>query len=92
VVIDRCREQKRDGIDHVVAAIKGIFEDNVTGMLVLSTIHKSKGREWDTVFWLDRDGTLPSKYARQKWQLQQEDNLCYVAATRAKQCLIEVVI
>ena len=89
VVIDRCREQKRDGIDHVVAAIQGIFADNVTDMLVLSTIHKSKGREWDTVFWLDRLGTLPSKYARQEWQLQQEDNLCYVAATRAKRCLIE---
>lgn len=92
VVIDRCREQKRDGIDHVVAAIQGIFADNVTDMLVLSTIHKSKGREWNTVFWLDREGTLPSRYARMAWQLQQENNLCYVAATRAKQRLIEVKV
>ena len=92
VVIDRCREQKKDGVPHVVETINSIFADNVNGMLVLSTIHKSKGREWDTVFWLDRDGTLPSKYARMRWQIEQEKNLCYVAATRAKSRLIEVTV
>ncbi len=60
-------------------------------MLVLSSIHKAKGREWERVFWLDRAGTCPSKWARQAWQQEQERNLMYVCATRAKEQLIEVV-
>lgn len=31
---------------------------------------------------------MPSKYARQDWQVQQEKNLMYVAYTRAKQTLV----
>ena len=74
----------------MLAYIDSLFAENVKGVLTLSTIHKSKGREWPTVFWLDRAGTLPSKYAKQDWQLDQENNLCYVAATRAMTNLIEV--
>jgi len=50
------------------------------------TIHKAKGLEANRVFWLDRS-QCPAKWARQPWQQQQEVNLCYVAATRAKQSL-----
>lgn len=92
VIIDQCRTEKKDSVTAVVKAIESIFEDNVDNMLVLSTIHKAKGREWKTVYWLDRSGTLPSPYARQKWQQEQEDNLCYVAATRAMESLIEVIV
>lgn len=92
VITAKCRAEKRDSLQAVVDTIQSLFEDNVERMLVLSTVHKAKGREWDTVYWLDRSGTLPSPYAHQKWQLEQEDNLCYVAATRAKQTLIEVVV
>jgi superfamily I DNA/RNA helicase len=73
-----------------VDAINEIFANDVSGILVLSTIHKSKGREWNTVFWLDRAGTCPSKYARQAWQQEQEINLQYVAATRAKRSLVDL--
>lgn len=92
VITGEVRRAGEDSIPAVVNHINSLFADNVKGILTLSTIHKSKGREWDTVLWLDRAGTLPSKYARQKWQIEQEDNLCYVAATRAKQSLIEVTI
>jgi len=92
VITDQCRKEGKDNIPAVVAHINGLFEDNVNNMLVLSTIHKSKGREWETVYWLDRKGTLPSPYATQDWQLNQEDNLCYVAATRAKSSLVEVLV
>ena len=91
VIISSCRESGTGLISDVVRAITDIFSDTVEGILTLSTIHKSKGREWPTVFWLDRHNTLPSRYARQSWQLQQENNLCYVAATRAMQSLIEVL-
>jgi len=55
--------------------------------LTLSTIHKSKGREWNRVFWYCPNLYQPSKFARQDWQQLQEKNLMYVAATRAKQQL-----
>jgi len=91
VIIEQCRSKDQHGVSDVVAAINALFSDNVENMLTLSTIHKSKGREWNTVYWLDRANTLPSPYARQQWQFEQEDNLCYVAATRAKSNLVEVL-
>lgn len=91
VITSECRAAKTDSVEAVTDRINKLFEDNVGKMLVLSTIHKAKGREWGTVYWLDREGTLPSPYARQKWQIEQEDNLCYVAATRAQSSLIEII-
>lgn len=39
---------------------------------------------------LGREAYQPSKYARQPWQVEQEMNLMYVAATRAKRTLVDV--
>ncbi|WP_315729886.1 ATP-dependent helicase [Bradyrhizobium sp. SZCCHNRI2010] len=91
VIMDACRDDKRDDIKAVVAYIDNIFADNVTGILTLSTIHKSKGREWKRVLWLDRFNTCPSKYATMDWEKEQESNLCYVAATRSMGELIELM-
>lgn len=90
VIIDQCRAEGQETISDAVAYVDSLFGDNVTGLLVLSTIHKAKGREWERVFWLDRIGTCPSKWARQAWQQDQEKNLMYVAATRAKSELIDL--
>lgn len=90
VIMDACRDDKRDDIMSVVAYIDNIFADNVQGILTLSTIHKSKGREWQRVFWLDRLNTCPSKYAKLEWELEQEMNLCYVAATRSMGELVDL--
>jgi len=90
VIIDQCRAEKKTTIQDAVDFVDGLFADKVTNMLVLSSIHKAKGREWERVFWLDRAGTCPSKWARQAWQQEQEKNLMYVAATRAKAELIEL--
>jgi DNA helicase II / ATP-dependent DNA helicase PcrA len=66
----------------VCAEVDAIFADNVgKGVVLLSSIHKSKGREWPRVFWLQ---TGPSAWARKEWEQQQERNLMYVAATRAQ--------
>lgn len=92
VIAEECRRAGKDSLKAVCDYIDDLFADDVASMLVLSTIHRAKGREWDTVYWLDRAGTLPSPFARQKWQIEQEHNLCYVAATRAKQQLIEVLV
>ena len=75
--------------------INSLFQDSAGQKvlsLTLSTIHKSKGREWDRVYLYGRNVYMPSKYARQDWQLEQENNLCYVAVTRAKQELVEVQV
>lgn len=60
--------------------------------LTLSTVHKSKGREWGTVYLWGRNRYMPSKYARQEWQMLQEENLIYVAVTRAMSRLVEVQV
>jgi DNA helicase-2/ATP-dependent DNA helicase PcrA len=61
--------------------IKRIFADG--SGITLSTIHRAKGLEWETVFLLDW-GLLPSRYAETDAAKQQERNLQYVAVTRAK--------
>lgn len=92
VIIEDCNLQGKHSVECVVSSINAIFADDVKGVLTLSTIHKSKGREWKTVYWLDRVGTLPSPYARQEWQQIQEKNLCYVASTRSQGTLVEVTV
>ncbi len=48
----------------------------------LCSIHKSKGLEADYVYILN-ENLIPSKYAVTKEQLKQEENLRYVARSRA---------
>jgi superfamily I DNA/RNA helicase len=75
--------------------IVGMFQDtqgNKSKTLTLTSIHKSKGREWDRVFWYGRNRWNPSSYARQDWQMEQEKNLMYVAGTRAKTTLVDIVV
>lgn len=92
VVVERVRANGGSRVSDVVEAIEEIFDDNVSdkGLITLCSTHKSKGMEWSTVYLLDREALMPSKMAKQEWQLAQEINLIYVAVTRAKQTLIEV--
>lgn len=75
-------------VDNIENVIVKMFKDNGEGIL-LSTIHKSKGLENDRVFIICPE-LIPSKYAVKDWQLEQEENLKYVAYTRAKKELIIV--
>ena len=61
-------------------------------VLRLCTIHRSKGREWERVYLIGRNRYMPSHYAKKEWELQQEENLAYVAVTRAKGELVEVEV
>lgn len=82
------------GLQDLVGWIEGMFGDTRPGeipkVVTLSTIHKAKGREWDRVYLLSRQETLPSPWARKDWQMRQEENLEYVALTRAKKELVYV--
>jgi superfamily I DNA/RNA helicase len=90
VVIDRLLSEGKTEVTDLVSFLDGMFADDNEGILTLSTVHKSKGREWDRVYLLGRNAYMPSKWARKAWQLAQEDNLCYVAVTRAKRELVEI--
>jgi len=65
--------------------IEGIFKDEEGGVC-FSTIHKSKGLEAENVHIIE-PSLMPSKYAIKDWQKVQEENLRYVAYTRAKKRL-----
>jgi superfamily I DNA/RNA helicase len=88
VLMEGCKS-----FDDLRTRIQDLFADSEDGhsqTLTLSTVHKSKGREWDRVFVLGFDQHMPSRWARQAWQQEQELNLIYVAFTRAKRELVLV--
>ena len=63
--------------------IKDIFTDNKESGIILSTIHKSKGLESPNVY-IACKSLMHSKTAKQPWEIEQENNLIYVAYTRTK--------
>ena len=72
---------KSELIEH----IDEIFDENREGV-ILSTIHKAKGLEADNVYILC-NSSMPSKLAKKDWEKVAEQNLIYVAYTRAKKKL-----
>lgn len=66
----------------LIEKIKKIFKEENNG-ICLSTIHKSKGLEAENVYILCHS-SMPSKLAKKKWEIEQEQDLIYVAYTRAK--------
>lgn len=83
VFINNLDENNRT-VPALVTKIESIFTDTGRGILTLCTVHKAKGLEWPRVFILDAADLMPSKWARQEWQQEQERNLQYVAVTRAQ--------
>lgn len=89
-LIDRTRELK-GGMAELQALIKEMFQDTdgrTRKVFTLSSVHKAKGLEWPRVFVLGKGEVMPSPYAKQPWELQQEQNLVYVAVTRAEKELV----
>jgi superfamily I DNA/RNA helicase len=78
-----------DTVQCIQDKVERLFADGAP-TLTLSTVHKSKGREWERVFVLGRHQFMPSPWARQDWQQDQERNLIYVAVTRSKSALTYV--
>lgn len=84
-LIDGMAETNRT-VPALLNIIDEMFSDTV-GAITLATIHKAKGLEANRVLWLN-SSQCPAKWAKTEWQQQQENNLCYVAVTRAKQTLV----
>lgn len=85
VIVAHLDEDSRT-VSALIRQIEGMFSDH-SSVLTLSTVHKAKGREWKRVAILHPE-LMPSKWARQDWQVVQEHNLRYVAYTRAAEHLI----
>lgn len=63
------------------------------GTVTLMTIHRAKGREFDFVYVIGlAEDVMPSFQSRQKGdtspEMEEERRNCFVAITRAKECLI----
>lgn len=94
ILIERCKSLGQNDLGSLEKLITDMFTDaddkNCPDIVTLSSVHKSKGLEWERVFWVGDSQFSPSKYAVQAWQLEQEQNLRYVACTRAMKELIHI--
>jgi len=85
----------RDSIDAVRIWIRDVFADVFpdgkprVGVL-LSSVHRAKGLESDTVYILNRE-LMPHPMAKLEWERAQEKNIEYVAKTRSRDRLVFVV-
>lgn len=78
-------------VSAMIKLLESMFTDKEQEGILLSTIHKAKGLEADSVFFVNKH-LIPSKFASTQEQLEQENNLKYVAITRAKRRLVYVTI
>lgn len=77
---------KVNSTSEIIPLLKTMFVENDTPGVKLMTCHRSKGLENSRVFIMTHyknKQLIPSQYATQKWQLEQERNLMFVAVTRA---------
>jgi Superfamily I DNA and RNA helicases len=80
-------------LTQALRSVEGNERDEASCHVILSTAHRSKGREWDRVILADdypepddEEETRDPSESRSKWN-PEEANLLYVAATRAKAVL-----
>lgn len=85
VMADSLTESNRT-VEGLIAHIQNLFQD-VSNTLCLSSMHKSKGLEWEDVA-IYRPELMPSPWAKKPWQAKQELHLEVVARTRVTNTLI----
>ena len=90
VIARACLEAGKTQVSDIVDWINDLFSDGATNATVCATYHRSKGREWPRVVLWEHDTRCPSRAAKQDWQREQENNLAYVAFTRAQSELVFV--
>lgn len=73
-------------ITTIQSLLKKANESDKINPVLLSTVHKAKGLEFDTVFHLDSH-LIPSKFAKTEEDFAQEANIRYVLNSRARESL-----
>lgn len=86
VIYQAVREQGSKQVSDIKDYIKRLFVEEDKNAIQLSTVHKAKGLEAPRVAIIEAN-LMPHPMARMDWQQIQEDNLAYVALTRAKEKL-----
>ena len=76
--------EKATTVGGIIEEIKRVFDGNDKGEIMLSTVHKAKGLEADNVYILATERMPHPKGGT------EENNICYVAITRAKKNLFYV--
>jgi DNA helicase-2/ATP-dependent DNA helicase PcrA len=77
-----------DFLDHYATGDENGEKPHPEDCITLSTIHSSKGLEWDDVFLTGAGGSqIPSRKAEENGQTEEERRLLYVAITRARKFL-----
>ena len=76
--------EKATTVGGIIEEIKRVFDGNDNGEIMLSTVHKAKGLEANNVYILATE-----RMPHPKGGLE-ENNICYVAITRAKKNLFYV--
>ena len=74
-------KEELDKIQNFIEEIKKVFDGKDHGDIMLSTVHKAKGLEADNVYILATE-RMPHPLGN-----NEENNICYVAITRAKKNL-----
>ncbi len=69
-------------VAEIVAKIEAVFSDADAGV-VCSSVHRAKGFEADRTFIVSPE-LMPHPSAKKAWEIEQENNIKYVALTRAK--------
>lgn len=93
-MIDCCESilEMCHGIDDAIGRLNGMLNQVKTGNATrFMTIHKAKGLESDIVWFLE-PSLLPSGWARTPEAMLQENNLAYVAVTRAKKLINMITV
>ena len=72
-------------VSEIIMYIEDIFDDK-KAQVTFSSVHRAKGLEADNVF-IIKPSAMPSQKVSQDWEIQQEQNIMYVAYTRAKENL-----
>lgn len=81
--------EEAETIPDVIKSIRDLFDDNTRGGVLLSSVHRAKGMEADTV-WILHPEKMPHPMAKTAWAMEQEQHLRYVAITRAINRLVYV--
>jgi len=96
VMAESLLEQGRTDRGDLIRSIRSMFGDTEPGqkpaVVTLSTVHKAKGREWKRVYILGRNAYMPLPFAKLPWEMEAENNIIYVAITRAMEELVEISV
>jgi DNA helicase II / ATP-dependent DNA helicase PcrA len=76
-------------VEELVTKLTTLFSDDNIGV-VFSSVHRAKGLEAERVFLYKENELMPHPKAKGEEELEQEDNLIYVARTRSKDTIYYV--